>query len=119
MQNASHPRFPLIKKAIAAEYTPFEARITKSWAEVLSELSGITRDIISQGTKYIPEVDFSEIDSLSSTQVEAIKSKGCVVVRNLFDRGLAEGWKATLEDIIKENPTVQGFPPDNPQFYEL
>ncbi|KAF9266404.1 DUF1479-domain-containing protein [Marasmius fiardii PR-910] len=109
-----------IKKEIANSLPDFEANATKAWHEIISELAKTAETIANTGTAYIPQVDFSELRTLSTEKVEEIKRKGSVVIKNVVDDAQAAGWKASLEEFVKANPTgIDGFPEGNMQFFQL
>ncbi len=53
-------------------------------------------------------MNFSQLDSLTPSEIEKIKRKGCVVIRDVVDDAEARGWKDALEEFIKSNPDVEG-----------
>ncbi|KAH9948716.1 DUF1479-domain-containing protein [Amylocystis lapponica] len=112
------PRFVEIKKEIAATYPDFQERVTKAWNELLTELETVTADIASQGTQYVPEVQFSELGKLSKERMEEIRQKGSVVIKNVVDDAEAVSWRRWLQEYVKTNP-VNGWPADDKQFFEL
>ncbi|KAH9917026.1 uncharacterized protein B0H18DRAFT_47152 [Fomitopsis serialis] len=113
------PRFIELKKEIAASYPDFQARVTKAWNELLAELEVFTADVAKQGTEYVPQVDFSELSSLSPEKVEEVRRKGSVVIRNVVDDAEATSWKEWLKEYVSTNPGIDGFPVDDKQFFQL
>ncbi|KAJ8692194.1 hypothetical protein PTI98_009529 [Pleurotus ostreatus] len=131
------PRFVDLKQEIASSYPDFEQRATKAWNEILVALEEVTKSIAEGGSEVrassidvrflndvllwqsIAQVNFSQLDSLTSSEIESIKRKGCVVIRDVVDDAEARGWKDALEEFIKSNPDVEGVPPDNKQFFQL
>lgn len=69
--------------------------------------------------KNIPQIDFSEITSLSPEQRDIITRRGCVVIHNVVDDEKALEWKKLLQEYIDLNPQVEGFPSYNKQFFEI
>ena len=57
--------------------------------------------------KIIPQVEFSDLQSLKSEQVEAIKKRGAVLIKNVVDDEQAKAWKEDLKKFVKINP-VEG-----------
>ncbi|KZT73700.1 DUF1479-domain-containing protein [Daedalea quercina L-15889] len=113
------PRFVEIKQEIAASIPDFQARVTKAWTELLAELDVVTADIAKQGTEYVPQVDFAELSTLSPDKVEEIRRKGSVVIRNVVDDSEAAAWKDWLKEYVSTNPSIEGFPADDKQFFQL
>ncbi|KAH8091346.1 DUF1479-domain-containing protein [Cristinia sonorae] len=112
------PRFVEIKQKIAGLYPDFQERVTKAWNEVLEELDQATTEIATQGSNIVPQVEFAQLGKLSAEEVENIRRKGCVVIRNVVDDSEAEGWRRELQDFVRANP-VEGFPETDKQFFQL
>ncbi|KAJ7116584.1 hypothetical protein C8R44DRAFT_792863 [Mycena epipterygia] len=113
------PRFTEIKRAIAANNPNFEQDLTKAWNEVLVELDQVTKTIAKEGSAYIPQVSFTDLDKLSDAQIADIKRKGTVLIKDVVDDDQARAWKASLEEFIKANPQAEGFPEEDKQFFHL
>ncbi|KAJ6468308.1 hypothetical protein C8R45DRAFT_1018246 [Mycena sanguinolenta] len=113
------PRFTELKRAIASSSPNFEQDLTKAWKEVLGQLNEVTQTIAKEGTAYIPQVSFADLDKLSETQIAEIKRKGTVVIKDVVDDDQARAWKTSLEEFVKANPQSHGFPEDNKQFFHL
>ncbi|KAJ7866393.1 hypothetical protein B0H14DRAFT_2347464 [Mycena olivaceomarginata] len=113
------PRFTEIKRAIASGSPNFEQDLIKAWKEVLDQLNEVTQTIAKEGTAYIPQVSFADLDKLSETQIAEIKRKGTVVIKDVVDDAQARAWKTSLEEFVKANPQSDGFPEDNKQFFHL
>ncbi|KAG8904712.1 hypothetical protein FRB99_001298 [Tulasnella sp. 403] len=109
-------RFTALKKAIA---DPHKDAIVASWKEILDELAVRTKVYAETGPEIIPQVDFSELSSLSKEQIDRIKRIGSVVIRNVVDDTEARGYKEALEEYVKANPGVEGFPESHKQFFEI
>ncbi|PIL29830.1 hypothetical protein GSI_08037 [Ganoderma sinense ZZ0214-1] len=112
------PRFAELKREIIASYPDFEARVTKAWGEILTELDKVTKEIAAQGSSNVPEVNFSELGSLSQERANEIRNKGCVVVRDVVDDAEARTWQGWLRDYVAKN-LVDGFPEGDKQFFQL
>ncbi|KAJ7919248.1 hypothetical protein B0H13DRAFT_2230932 [Mycena leptocephala] len=113
------PRFAVIKHAIASTYPNFEQHLTKAWNEVLLELDKVTKIIAKEGTTYIPQVSFADLNKLSEAQIADIKRKGTVVIRDVVDDDQARAWKTSLEEFVKANPHAEGFPEADKQFFHV
>ncbi|KAK0475564.1 hypothetical protein IW261DRAFT_1495133 [Armillaria novae-zelandiae] len=108
-----------IKKEIASSYPDFEERVTRAWADILDEMKKVTQNISAGGPEFIPQVQFSELQSLSGDQIDEIRRKGCVVIRDIIDDSQTIAWKKSLEDFVSANPDADGFPDGNKQFFRL
>ncbi|KAF8071601.1 hypothetical protein FPV67DRAFT_1622090 [Lyophyllum atratum] len=113
------PRFADLKQEIAASYPDFKDRVTQAWGEIIAELKNVNADIAKTGPDYIAQVNFADLDKLSAEEIEKIKRRGSVVIRDVVPDAEAIRWKALLDEFVKANPDVEGFPADNKQFFQL
>ena len=117
------PRFVDLKHSIASSYPDFEARATTAWREIISELDKVTSVIKEEGlnvssilidclynilvlnsrNQYIPQIDFNSLGSLSQDEVEKIKRRGSVLIRDVVDDAQAVEWKEELKEFVKVN----------------
>jgi hypothetical protein len=74
-----------VKQDIARSYPDFEKRAAQAWGEVLSQLKGVIENIIADGPNYLPQVCFSDLANLKAEQIDAIKRKGSVIIRDVVD----------------------------------
>ncbi|KAK0242477.1 hypothetical protein EDD85DRAFT_811490 [Armillaria nabsnona] len=108
-----------IKNEIASSYPDFEERVTQGWADILVELKKATQEISAGGPEFIPQVQFSELDSLPADKIGEIRRKGCLVIKDVVDDAQAISWRKLLEDFVSTNPDADGFPDGNKQFFDL
>jgi len=82
-----------VKRSLAS----LTGHVRASIDEVLEE--------IAKGGTGIPEMPFSQIENQSVTpdQIANIKTRGCVIVRGVFDRQQAEDWNDELGAYIDTN----------------
>ncbi|KAF8207015.1 hypothetical protein K438DRAFT_1917503 [Mycena galopus ATCC 62051] len=113
------PHFTEIKREIAATNPNFEQDLTRAWKEVLVQLEEVTKTIAKEGSAYIPQVSFADLDKLSEAQIADIKRKGTVVIKDVVEDDQARAWKTSLEEFIKANPQSDGFPEEDKQFFHL
>ena len=109
-----------IKREIASSYPDFEARATAAWHEIIDELDKMARVIKEEGVnvsrrlsimsststpleQYIPQINFNSFDSISQDDIEKIKRRGTVVIRDVVDDAQAVGWKDDLKKFVKVN----------------
>ena len=116
------PRFVDLKREIASSYPDFEARATTAWREIITELDKVTRIIKEEGLnvghwltvsilwslhlhleQYIPQISFNSLDSLSQDEIEKIKRRGSVLIRDVVDDAQAAEWKDELKEFVKAN----------------
>lgn len=117
MSDSSH--LIRIKGEIASSYPDFEECVTQAWADILVELKKMTQEISAGGSEFIPQVQFSELQSLPADKIAEIRRKGSLVIKDIVDDEQAIAWKKSLEDFISNNPDVDGFPHDDKQFFML
>lgn len=65
-------------------------------------------DIIGLNKQYIPQVNFSELNNLSQEEIERIRRRGSLVIKDVVDDAQAIAWKASLKEFINANPDVEG-----------
>ncbi|KAF8181305.1 hypothetical protein BJ912DRAFT_1125852 [Pholiota molesta] len=101
------PRFVDLKASIAASYPDFEKNATQSWAEILQELDKVTKQIKDEGVNYIPQVNFADLQTLSQEQLDVIKRRGSVVIKDIVPDEQAIQWKEDLKEFVTVNATVE------------
>lgn len=89
------------KSAIIQEYG--QEALTKSWLKVCSELKKVTKEIREKGSAVIPEISYSDLQSLSQEQKEEYKKVGCFLIRGVVDKDVAEEWFKDLKSYVAEN----------------
>lgn len=57
------------------------------------------------GRSVIPEVSFADVaaGAVSAETISQIRHRGCVIVRQVFERSTAEGWNRDLGDYLEAN----------------
>ncbi|KAG1736520.1 hypothetical protein EDB19DRAFT_1896026 [Suillus lakei] len=106
-------RFVDLKHEIVATTPNYERRLTESWNDLLQELDERTTEI------YVPQVHFQYLDTLIPEQLDDIRRKGAIIIHGVVEESEAISWKTALEDFIKANPHVEGFPEQNKQLFSL
>ena len=66
-------------------------------------------DASNLAPQYIPQVDFKDLANLRPEDVEKLKTRGCVVIRNIVDDDEAISWRNDLQTLVKANPGVEGL----------
>ncbi|KAF9233173.1 hypothetical protein BU15DRAFT_54284 [Melanogaster broomeanus] len=110
-------RFLDLKREIVSATT--EERLTASWADLLNELTKRTAEIAQEGPDFITQIDFANLEKLTPEELDGIRRKGTVVIRGVVDPKEASGWKTALEEFVRANPHVDGFPEGDKQFFNL
>ncbi|KDQ13124.1 hypothetical protein BOTBODRAFT_160721 [Botryobasidium botryosum FD-172 SS1] len=113
--------FPAHLAALKRRLVPpaAEPAVVAAWNDVLAELARFTTQAQATGPDIIPQIQFDQISSLSEDQRNLIKRRGCVVIRNVVPDDEALAWKQQLRDYVAANPSVNGFPEGNKQFFEI
>ena len=58
--------------------------------------------------QYIPQISFNDLNSLSQDEIEKIKRRGSVLIRDVVDDAQALQWKDELKEFVKVND-VEGM----------
>ena len=76
-------------------------QITQAFERELETLG----EEIAQGKSGIPEIQYADIAAgkVTTAQVDELKRKGCVIIRNVFDRKRAEGWNTVIGEYVEQN----------------
>tara|TARA_B100000963_G_scaffold126106_1_gene110057 strand:- start:1003 stop:2259 length:1257 start_codon:yes stop_codon:yes gene_type:complete len=89
------------------DYTAVFKEMSASIEEEINEIKSL-RD---EGSSVIPEIDFNSLgkEGFNDEQKSTIKKRGCVIIRNTFDRTLVQEWNSELGSYLKnvgyyENP---------------
>ena len=97
-----------IKAALRAR---LEARGTSA-AEVVAQIESMLRPeideiraITSTGASAWPEIAFEDIagGTVTAEQIDLVRRRGCVVVRNTFERAQAGDWDAEIVEYVERN----------------
>ncbi|KAG6827163.1 hypothetical protein H0H92_012923 [Tricholoma furcatifolium] len=112
-------RFSDLKREIANSYPDFKERATKAWGEIIDELKVVTADIAKTGSDYIPQVNFADLKKLGPEEIEKIKRRGSVVIRDVVPDAEAVAWREQLREFVKGNPDAIGLPENDKQFFML
>ncbi|KAH0585537.1 hypothetical protein J132_07648 [Termitomyces sp. J132] len=112
-------RFADLKRQIADLYPDFQERVTQAWGEIIAQLKVVNADIAQAGPDYIPQVNFADLDKLEEEEVNKIRRRGSVIIRDVVHDAEAIRWKTQLEEFVKTNPDVIGVPENDKQFFML
>ena len=66
------------------------------------------REHAARGASVVPEVEHAAVAAgrVPRETIEAIRRRGCAIVRGVFPRATAEGWNAELGDYLERNDYV-------------
>lgn len=101
------PRFADVKRSLLERSTSRDA-LRESWNRLLERLAHETEYIKANRTTIIPEIDFSDIQTPSTTFNEAFRKRGVAVVRGVVPEQEARGYKTEIEKYIAANPSTKG-----------
>ncbi|EIN04020.1 DUF1479-domain-containing protein [Punctularia strigosozonata HHB-11173 SS5] len=112
-------RFADLKREIRDSIPSFEVKVTDAWTRLLAQLKESTAEIAREDSSIIPQVKFSDLEKLSESEIQNIKRRGSLVIKDVVDDADAAAWKTVLGEFAKANPDVKGVPADDPQFFML
>jgi len=98
-------RFRELKLSLVAGH---EEQIQAGWKRLLKALRAENEIVASQGSKLIPEVDFSTLENDLSRLKAELKRRGAAVVRGVVPEQDARFYKAEIEDYVRKNPGTRG-----------
>ncbi|KAL5532885.1 hypothetical protein ACEPAF_4659 [Sanghuangporus sanghuang] len=110
-------RFADLKRSIVPDEES-KARVEAAWNDLLGELLTVVGEIKTNSSSIIPQVEFSELQNLTLEQIDLIKRRGTVLIKNVVDDYQAISWREEPKKYVKTNP-VEGFPEEDKQFFEL
>ncbi len=94
-------------------------------ADLLAHTRALVRDEIddvlarrSTFEPVIPTIEFDELDSLDDADRVEIRRRGCVVVRNTFERAEAEAWDHEIGRYLETNRFNEVFAARHPEAVE-
>ncbi|CAK7210196.1 hypothetical protein SBRCBS47491_000695 [Sporothrix bragantina] len=97
-----------------------ETTIVASWQRLLKELRTENETISRLGPDVIPSVRYSHLDEDLTTHKDELHKRGVAVIRGVIPEAEARGYKDQVEAYVAKNKDkTRGFPPENPQVYEL
>lgn len=110
------PRSAQLKARITEGY---ESQVTDSWYRLLDALKRENTIIRSSDNAVIPSVELHQMRNLSSSAINAIRTRGVMIVRGVLSEDYALKFKLDAEEYIRRNPHTKAFPQDKPVVYEL
>ena len=81
-----------------------EQRFAEIQASMAIEAERI-QSLVDAGRSVVPEVSFADIaaGAVSETTLAQIRHRGCVVVRGVFERAVAQAWNEELGEYLQAN----------------
>lgn len=115
------PRFSELKREIIGTHGD---AVLASWNRLLKHLGEQTIPGVEElGPRSVPEVEFAAVvenkGDLPDEKRVLLERCGAIVIRGLFSEEQALGWKQSVRDYVKANPSTRGFPAGDIQVYEL
>nr|WP_315236513.1 YbiU family protein [uncultured Albidiferax sp.] len=90
------------KRQLRAQIPDLKERFEALTCNIEAQVEAIERER-AQGLQPVPEVQFSQLDTLDAAQIARIKQRGCVVIRGVFDPARVAQWNADLASYISDN----------------
>ncbi|BDT69344.1 putative protein YbiU [Comamonadaceae bacterium OS-1] len=90
------------KRQLRAQIPDLKERFEALTRNIEAQVETIERER-AQGLQPVPEVQFSQLDTLDAAQIARIKQRGCLVIRGVFKPERVAQWNATLADYITDN----------------
>lgn len=99
------PRMIVETKRRLRSQMPEYARIFAEVEDHVRREVDTIRSLQAQGRSTVPELRYDDIaaGSIADAAVQAVRQRGCVVVRGVFPRARAEDWNEALGDYITDN----------------
>ncbi|CAM0139195.1 hypothetical protein VKS41_002405 [Umbelopsis sp. WA50703] len=117
-----------VKDELPARYKDLKdqlrpTNIQEAWDRLIKVYEKESQDIQKAGPNAVPQVEYKDIEANNGNFpehiVKAIRKTGCIVVRGVFEREEALGYKQQVKDYISKHPGIKGYPADDPQVWEL
>lgn len=98
-----------------------EKDVAESFYRLLRALRKEADDVAARGSDVIPTIDYFDIHdgAKASAFRRALKKRGVAVIKRVVPLGVAQTWKEETLDYIADNPQTRGYPPHDPQLFDL
>ena len=104
-------RFRDLKLALVAGH---EAEVQEGWQRLLKELKKENDLVAIQGSRTIPEIEFSNLDSDLVRLADDIKTRGAAIIKGVIPEAEARSYKTEIEEYVRKNPATKGICPFTP-----
>lgn len=76
--------------------------------EAMRREADTVREAQARGASVVPEIRYADVAAgdVDAASIAAIRRRGCVIVRGVFDRQQAEDWNAELGEYLERNDYV-------------
>ncbi|KAI0466645.1 DUF1479-domain-containing protein [Xylaria cf. heliscus] len=98
-----------------------EKDVAESFYRLLRALRKEADDIATRGSSVIPTIDYFDIhDSVKASEFRrALRKRGVAVIKRVVPLTVAQAWKDETLDYVADNPQARGYPPHDPQLFDL
>ncbi|KAI1749668.1 hypothetical protein F4782DRAFT_549628 [Xylaria castorea] len=98
-----------------------EKDVAESFYRLLRALRKEADDIATRGSDVVPTIDYFDIhDSVKASAFrKALRRRGVAVIKRVVPLTVAQTWKEETLDYIADNPQARGYPPRDPQLFDL
>nr|WP_315428706.1 YbiU family protein [uncultured Albidiferax sp.] len=97
-----HNQIIAAKRQLRAQIPDLKERFDALTRNIEAQVETIERER-AQGLQPVPDVQFSQLDTLDAAQIARIKQRGCLVIRGVFDPARVAQWNADLASYISDN----------------
>eukprot|EP00927_Polykrikos_kofoidii_P054010 TRINITY_DN48506_c0_g1_i1.p1 TRINITY_DN48506_c0_g1~~TRINITY_DN48506_c0_g1_i1.p1 ORF type:complete len:482 (-),score=53.13 TRINITY_DN48506_c0_g1_i1:135-1517(-) len=109
---------------LKSKLQPSAEKLASAWQRLETTIAAEVAEIKRLGSDVIPSVEFKDIEANGGTfpqeVAEAVRKRGCVVVRNTVEENVALAMKTETQDYIASNKEhLAGFPAEKPQVWEV
>ncbi|KAF2964074.1 hypothetical protein GQX73_g9501 [Xylaria multiplex] len=98
-----------------------EKDVAESFYRLLRALRKEADDIAARGPDVVPTIDYFDIHdgAKASAFRKALRRRGVAVIKHVVPTTVAHAWKEETLDYIADNPQTRGYPPHDPQLFDL
>ncbi|KAI0535669.1 hypothetical protein GGR58DRAFT_515193 [Xylaria digitata] len=98
-----------------------EKDVAESFYRLLRALRKEADDIAARGPDVVPTIDYFDIHdgAKASAFRKALRRRGVAVIKRVVPTTVAHAWKEETLDYIADNPQTRGYPPHDPQLFDL
>ncbi|GAP84305.2 putative duf1479 domain protein [Rosellinia necatrix] len=98
-----------------------EKDVAESFYRLLRALRKEADDIAARGSDVIPTIDYFDIHDSGKASAfrKALRRRGVAVIKRVVPHTVAQTWKEEALDYIADNPQSRGYPPHDPQLFDL
>ena len=101
--NAPHrDKIIATKRKLRAQIPDLKERFEHLTRDIENQLDVIERER-AEGIEPVPQLDFNELSTVSEAQIQRIKQRGCLVIRNVFDDERVNAWNVDVATYFESN----------------